>query len=773
MLANQNLVNELAATYKCDVCGKTFNKKANLRKHSNVHKEEKPFSCDSCGFNFRRKYTLLRHQQRKHNQGQNPYQCNVCDKRFNTPGNLDMHKNVHLRKLSSRLEQKCEKEVSTTTYTCDVCDKVFTQKALLRQHNNVHEDVKHRPSCDLCDLTFSRKDSFLRHQKRIHKRGQKYDVCNKRFNNSGILSRHKNIEHSKELPNKLVKKCDKDESTETNAKQQSSFNERSTEEINKVTPTNDSLIEFPVSYNCDVCDKEFNQKSDLREHSKVHKDEKLYSCDVCHLTFSRKNSFYRHQKRIHNQDESPYQCDVCNKRFNTPDILSRHQIFVHYSKIPSRLDLKSEKEVPAASYKCDVCDQIFTQKAFLIQHKKIHEDKKRVSCELCGLTFCGKYSFLRHLKKIHHQGRKSKKEIPAATYKCDVCDKVFSNKFYLRQHSYVHKGSTRHSCDSCDITFCRIDAFYRHLKKVHNKGQGPYQCNVCNKRFNTPGNLGRHKNIAHLGKLPNRIVHKCDVCGKTFSSRFILLCHQKLHTKLNLHQCEICLKNFTRTSALKNHKIVHTGERLFKCNICPKHFSRIYTLEIHQRLHTGERPFQCDVCGEGFIERSLLTYHSMKHAEKKPHECHECGKGFCKRTELKKHLMTHTDEKPYICDVCGKSFTSQGSVMCHKRIHTGESPYVCDICGRKFNQSSSLKRHQRVHTREKPYACDVCDKHFALLVTLQDHYSMHTGDKPHKCDVCEQQFYRPSSLQAHVLKKHRHHRYNKKVVKQGSPKGVK
>ena len=53
----------------CKVCGKTFSKPNNLRKHMVVHEDARPFRCSHCGKAFKQKAHLKKHGEKKKNCG--------------------------------------------------------------------------------------------------------------------------------------------------------------------------------------------------------------------------------------------------------------------------------------------------------------------------------------------------------------------------------------------------------------------------------------------------------------------------------------------------------------------------------------------------------------------------------------------------------------------------------------------------------------------------------------------------------------------------------
>jgi uncharacterized Zn-finger protein len=100
------------------------------------------------------------------------------------------------------------------------------------------------------------------------------------------------------------------------------------------------------SYVCNECDKSFNQKNHLKTHMRVHTKEKPFPCKGCYKSFSRKENLKVHM-RLHT-GEKPYACNYCDHRFNQKAALSCHTLKIHptekYFKAP--LNIYTTHHIP-------------------------------------------------------------------------------------------------------------------------------------------------------------------------------------------------------------------------------------------------------------------------------------------------------------------------------------------------------------------------------------------------------------------------------------------
>ncbi|XP_043246794.1 zinc finger protein 316-like [Amphibalanus amphitrite] len=87
----------------CDVCGRRFKHRKQLRVHAVLHKGIKPYRCDQCSYSASFLSGLARHKKTHAAPDQRPHPCPECPLRFLTRQNLQSHRRRRHRRHSATL----------------------------------------------------------------------------------------------------------------------------------------------------------------------------------------------------------------------------------------------------------------------------------------------------------------------------------------------------------------------------------------------------------------------------------------------------------------------------------------------------------------------------------------------------------------------------------------------------------------------------------------------------------------------------------------------
>lgn len=106
-------------------------------------------------------------------------------------------------------------------------------------------------------------------------------------------------------------------------------------------------------FECEVCGKQFNRKSNLVEHMLIHENKYLAKCETCGKSY-RTPSALRLHVRMHT-GEKPYKCDLCEDKayaYNTD--LKRHKRYVH--------------GIMGTAHPCSLCSKVYYEPKLLKYH---------------------------------------------------------------------------------------------------------------------------------------------------------------------------------------------------------------------------------------------------------------------------------------------------------------------------------------------------------------------------------------------------------------------
>ena len=267
-------------------------------------------------------------------------------------------------------------------------------------------------------------------------------------------------------------------------KQQKRITKLKKRKENENGDSEDDSVKFP----CPFCGKIFTKGVRFDIHLRKHKGLKPYVCDVCDKDFENKSTFFNH-KKSHLDESNKSVCDVCGGHYKDAHTLKVHVQTQH---------LMLEKP-----FDCEVCGDKFKTKGSLKIHSSKHEEERGFVCDECGFQTKNKW-----LLKAHLKTHKSVKD-----FQCPHCPKTFNFQFILDKHIRIHTNDRPFPCETCGTSFVSGIHLRRHQKSVH-KAVRDFICNICSAPFKRLSELKRHI-ILHSSERP----FECKVCGETFKHR--------------------------------------------------------------------------------------------------------------------------------------------------------------------------------------------------------------------------------------------------------------
>ncbi|XP_056910995.1 PR domain zinc finger protein 15 [Takifugu flavidus] len=513
-------------------------------------------------------------------------------------------------------------------------------------------------------------------------------------------------------------------------------------------------------YRCSLCNKVFQNSSNLNRHIRSHGD-KLFKCDECDKLFSRKESLkqhisYKHSKNIPDQ-EYKYKCNTCDKSFRLENALKFHNC---------RTDDKT--------FQCDICSRFFSTNSNLSKHKKKHGEKL-YSCEICNKMFYRKDVMQEHHRR-HGVGPKHMKreEIEAngdegTKYRkepspCPICNKVFSCRSNMNKHLLTH-GDKKYTCEICARKFFRVDVLRDHIH-VHFKDialMNEQERDGFIRKIGISAGDSDDMDDDEDESDPGHHKYNCKKCQLSFAKGREYLKHILEQHKEKGHGCGICNRRFALKATYNAHLVIHREQLpdpavqkyIHPCEICGRIFNSIGNLERHKIIHTGVKSHRCDKCNKSFARKDMLKEHLRVHDDIRDFLCAECGKGMKTKHALRHHMKLHKGIKEYECKECNRKFAQKVNMLKHYKRHTGIKDFMCELCGKTFSERTTLETHKLIHTVGKTWTCATCDKKYLTEYMLQKHVHLtHEKVEAQSCHLCGTKVSTRASMNRHLRRKH-------------------
>ena len=743
----------------CDQCEKRFKSKESLRLHVKSVHEGKMFSCVQCEKSYGNNDNLKRHIGSVHEGVM--YKCDICGKDFKHKSVLKIHtENKHKGITFSCPHDNCEKSYGkndnlrkhiesahdNVVYSCDKCDKIYSHMQRLQSHNeSVHEGKMF--SCEQCEKSFSRKDNLKVHIEGNHG-DQKYicEKCKQVFAANSSLKRH----NETKLDCKNETKYHKNRKFYIKA-EVNSVKLEIKKEMAKEIHNADTINEGHEYYNCESCLKSFSRRDNLKKHiHTVHEGHKDYHCQSCGKSYFHARSLKKHIRQVHKNEnisiakfqiknelahnantvdegEKDHKCSFCDKSYFHAHSLKKHIRNVHENEnsSESKIQIKNELAHNAAGE---------------IRIDTVHEGEKFHKCSVCGKSFAQSKNLKRHISIVHEIGEKN--------HKCSFCDNSYFHERSLKKHIRNVHESKKNSETKIQIKEELAD---NTGEKLH-EDEKVHKCSVCGKSFSQSKNLQRHIWIVH----EKRKRHKCDICGKSFTQAYHMRSHiSGFHKGKKNQKCEFCSIEISNESSLRRHiKEMHENQKDYKCDSCGKSFARSNRLKHHiYSVHDGQKEHKCESCGEAFSIQQILQRHinSVHNGGKRDHKCDSCGKVFIAPSKLKRHInAVHsglTNSIQSIIDKCMSNYTTFDIQNQMGQTHLTKDEIKQEMVHDDFTNSNPEEdaEYNKENDNEKTLIFQETELENSSTGSLGIHVS---------CSVCHVEMEGTKSLICHLKEKH-------------------
>ena len=247
------------------------------------------------------------------------------------------------------------------------------------------------------------------------------------------------------------------------------------ESIDKIKLMN---ISGGKSHKCGDCNAVFKTNARLKEHIIIHTDNKPFACELCDKSYNSKSNLRKHIELHKNLEVI---CVQCPKVF-----CSKYQMRQH-AKIHSKNGL----------LKCNFCTYETEQKTNLNIHVKRHINTFKLQCPYCDLTFSIKADRKKH---IHTH-------LNVKMFKCMVCCKTFKQNTGLLNHKKIHEEANI-LCRFCDKSFVSMSNYKRH--QITHSDEARFACHKCEKLFKRKADLKTHTNLSCINNLAVSINKFCQ-----------------------------------------------------------------------------------------------------------------------------------------------------------------------------------------------------------------------------------------------------------------------
>lgn len=512
-----------AEDFICDICGRSLRKFQSLVDHMNeVHSSKSAFKCRICGRFYRNRYYQAKHMRR-----------HVEAEKLGIPeeqlfGDLDeglMQRNKYIC-----LKPNEKDKFSNSEFECEECGQVFNKFYKLTEHKRTKHGFENGFQCRICRRCYPNRYYLAKHMKR-HRESAEIATMDETMDETFDYQDYIYPEEEKMVVVENIDHLNNAVTFNNTVPLDNSIHPDDIISQENIVPLENTLplvnldttisikksdsleqIDLIGEYSIGQKNATVERRSYVRNHP--HHPKSDYTCETCGLVFKKFELLKEHMTSNHSS-ESSFKCYICKRLYPNRYYLQKH-IKKHKSNSVNNDDdnldkgLMARKEYvrvhphrPVSNITCDICNKVLSSYYTMKDHvKSKHSRKVKHPCKVCNKLFVSKKRLIKH-KKLKHS--KKDKDAPAEEIKpkvetkqmCSVCGRLFQDRSKMLAHEKTHFGIMA-SCEICNKKFLHKNYLRKHMRSVH-VGERPFSCNIdgCEWTFSYPQCLKRHQARRH------------------------------------------------------------------------------------------------------------------------------------------------------------------------------------------------------------------------------------------------------------------------------------
>ncbi|XP_075014358.1 zinc finger and BTB domain-containing protein 38 isoform X1 [Calonectris borealis] len=796
--ASGSVATVVPPVYNCNCCAKSFNDRALLSTHLQLHSEhQETFICKYCSKQFANLNILESHEQvcvrsssvSVHNgneqnfadnytatdgrngssyanaepllsensitdysnanctlpetdhlvkvvDGQILYTCVVCKRSYVTLSSLRRHANVHSWRR---------------TYPCHYCNKVFALAEYRTRHEIWHTGER-RYQCIFCLETFMTYYILKNHQKSFHAIDHRLSV-NKKTANGGLKPSMYPYKLYRLLPMKCRRLPYKSYRNSSYENLQTSSQVNETASTNCFIPSSLSSELPPLNFQGNIIANNRTLALDTsacNDTASSTNTQNSSSWGVGILNSDLQRDFFTAEKRVSTavNDSGSQECDssvvsLTNVNENSTSVISYSSsapsVIMHSSRVSSVI-MHSKTVTSVENSKTESSNNLPSQSV---------SDDRKYGSDNYGKCITKSKTIKEKKKTLLYNRAEAAEDTQHVTGSGGSSSKTTNAvQESSKTETYIAKPALPGtSTDSNVAPLCQITVKIGNeaIVKRHILGSKLFcKRGRKSKHESKQDNLIDESEMEIKERSPSRLcsseclelTEMCDDVSDQDSSDKPWRPYYNYKPKKKSKQ----LRKMKKTKWRKKHGSKNTI--MESHNTCSREYALRNAPEekaISQEENAEMPNLHCELCERDQSSTAEIQEHVHWHvATSKPYICELCQKQFQSPSTLKMHMRCHTGEKPYTCKTCGKCFSVPGNLQKHERIHLGVKDFVCQYCNKAFTLNETLKIHERIHTGEKRYHCQFCFQSFLYLSTKRNHEQRHVREHNGKGYACFQ-----------------------------------